>query len=427
MSSTDVALRPEEQAVHGLELAERVFTPERRTAIAQFLNVAPEDPVLVPYLAVCASYGLDPIMGHVWLIPQRVKVRDGEAESWQDRYRPAVGRDGYLAVAHRDSRFAGLQSGVVCEHDTFEVAYEGDPLTDPTVLHRYASKPTISEDGEDMGRYRGRVLGAWAKCYIKDGMPTFYFASLREHGRREQAWEWGTQRGEKTLIWLRDDGTRTTENTGRPAMQWSGAWDYVSPMILKSAQSYVLRIALGITGLVPADELGDRQQLTANSVVAPAMESAEFDWQKLDVSEELRARLRSAVEQANELAPMSWSPAKLQMVLLNRPAEELEARADEIEREVALYEQRIDPADGEPVAVAEPEPEPQAHVQEAVVVDALSEQEQRELEDLRHQEADLEAAREEHEDGSEAWARVSADLDAVRERIRPLAERAGAE
>jgi hypothetical protein len=46
----------------------------------------------------------------------------------------------------------------------------------------------------------------------------------------------------------------------RPMQEWDGAWDYTSTMILKSAQSYVLRIALGVTGFVPVDELRDVEE-----------------------------------------------------------------------------------------------------------------------------------------------------------------------
>lgn len=429
MSGTDLMERPEDQAVHGFELAERVFTEARREAVAQFLNVEATDPVLVPYLVACATYGLSPIMGEIWLIPVKVKVRDGDASRNADRYRPAVGRDGFLSIARRDKRFGGLKGAVVCEHDSFEVDYDGSE-DEPKVLHRFASKPTIFEEGADPGRYRGRVLGAWAKCYVKGQPPQFYFASLREHGQLEQSFEWGSKRGEKLLHFLDAEGKRTFENTGKPLMKWAGAWEYVSAMILKAAQSYVLRIALGITGLAPADEmrLNDASaaaQLDEQPQGGRAMIGAgDFDWSTIEAPEELRERLRTAVDAANELAPMSWAPAKIEMVLTGRSVEELESYAADIEHEVELYESRIDPPSGE--AAATPEHEPEGQVQEAEVVEPaapLTEEERMKIGVLESQEADLNAALEGAEVGSEEHATHLEELAAVERQLTALRAR----
>lgn len=430
MSSSDVALRPEQQAVNGFELAERVFTPERRESVAKFLNITADDPVLVPYLAVCATYGLSPIMGEIWLIPTKVTVRanNGEPEKKEDRYKPAVGRDGFLSIARRDPRFRGLKSAVVCEHDSFEVEYDGSE-DEPKVLHRFASKPTVFDEGVDPSRYRGRIIGAWAKCRVAGGDPTFYFASLREHGKLEHEFEWGQARGERRYVYLDAEGKATFENTGKPKMVWAGAWEYVSAMILKAAQSYVLRIALGITGLAPADEMvldpAERMRLDEQPQGGRAMiGTGEFEWEKIDAPEELRERLRTAVDAANELAPLSWAPAKIEMVLVGRPVDELEARAAEIEHEVELYEQRIDPPSGE--AQETPEERPEGQVADAEVVEPpepLSDEERVTLGGLRHQEADLNAQLDELEIGSETHASCLSDLETVERRRKALEER----
>lgn len=306
MASTEL-VRPEEQAVRGLELAEQFFTAERRTAIARFLGIAAEEPALPAYLAVCASYGLDPIMGQVWLI--ETKAKDGDDKKM---LRPAVGRDGYLAIARRDPSYVGLQSDVVCERDVFEVEWTGNVFTDPKVLHRHASKPTAFGQGEDPARWRGRVLGAWAKVLVRDRPAEWYFASLKEHGR------FGVNQ--------RGDG------------YWKGAWGYTSSMIRKAAQSYVLRIAFGITGLVPADELAAEPEgplMHENGASAQ-----EFDFDRLEVTGPVRERLEQLVATANTLQPMSWPPAKCEMVLLGRSEEDLLSIADDLEREVAAMEER---------------------------------------------------------------------------------------
>lgn len=416
-AGAELELRPEDQAVHGFELVERVFTEERRKQVALFLNVKDTDPVLIPYLVTCVTYGLSPIMGEIWLIPQRMKVKDGDAESWQDRYRPAVGRDGFLSIARRDRRYRGVKGAVVCERDTFEVEYDGSP-NEPRVVHRFASKPTAFEGDESPDKYRGRIIGAWAKCIVDGQDPQFYFASLREHGRLEQEWEWGSNSGEKRLVWLDAEGRATFDRnvTGKPKMVWAGAWDYVSAMILKAAQSYVLRIGFGITGLAPADEMVvQRDALPDGGGVAlvGSAAAAAFDWGRLEAPEELRERLSAAVGAANEVAPLSWTPAKIEMVLLGRPVAELEERAVAIEREVELHSARIDPPPSlSPVQHDEGADVPIGQVEDAEVV--LDPEKRTALE---NQEADLIAALEGEEHGSETHASFLSELQDVERQL----------
>lgn len=306
--STELEVRPEENAVRGLALAEEIFTPDRRLAISRFLGIDAEEPALPAYLAICASYGLDPVMGHVWLIPQRAKVkaRDGDATEWRDVLRPAVGRDGLLAIARRDPSFLGLRSETVHERDAFEVEYGGG-LDDPAVLHRFASKPTQFLDDEDPDRYRGKILGAWAKVRVANRDSVFYFASLREHSR-----------------------TREDRKTGKQV--WDGAWGYTSAMIRKAAQSYVLRIAFGITGVVPVDELA--AGLSGSEEEGIVREGAEPE--DLDLSfvadDDLREALANALRGA-ELTGDPWSTSRVTMTLSHLGADQLREAIERIERE----------------------------------------------------------------------------------------------
>lgn len=418
MSTTELDVRPEEQALRGFEIAERMFTPERRASISKFLNVGEDDPVLLPYLVTCATYGLSPIMGEIWLIPQKVTVRDGDSEKKEDRYRPAVGRDGFLSIARRDKRYRGIMGAVICEHDTFEVEYSGNLESDPKVLHRFASKPTVFEPGASPDRYRGRIIGAWAKALIDGQPPQFYVASIREHGKMEQAFRWGQAKGERVWIWLDEDGKRTEEDTGVPAMVPAGAWDYASAMILKAAQSYVLRIGFGITGLAPADEIvldADEQRKTERGEGPSSFAVADYDWSDFPAPEELRERLIAAVDAVNELAPMSWSPAKIDMVLRGRSETELAERIVEIEAEAEVY--RVNAATRAQAAEEE--------IADAEVVEdkPLTDEERVELEQKRHHAADLEASLDELEAGTEEHATVCEQLNAVESQIRPLAAR----
>lgn len=401
MSGTDM-IRPEDVAAHGFELAERVFTEQRRVQVAQFLNIEPSDPVLVPYLVAAATYGLSPIMGEMWLVPYRATVRDGSgARTKVDRYRPAVTRDGFLSIARRDRRYLGLQGAVMCEHDSYDVSYSGDVMSDPIVVHRWASKPTVFEDGEDPERWRGRPLLAWAKCFVQGQPPVFFEARLREYARREQRWSWGAGKGERVLWWLDDEGRETSAHTGRPAVVWAGAWGYLTGMLLKSAQSYVLRTAFGITGLVPLDEMAhelapppDASAWSTVQASASAATSDGFDWSRLTCSPEMAVRVREAVEAANALSPMSWSPAKCEMVLVGVDDATLERTVEGIEREVALHSQRVDPP---PSEVTEVEGE------QATDAEVLSDGEARIVEAMR-----------EHPPGSEEHEALAVELAALR-------------
>jgi hypothetical protein len=364
----------EERNLRGLELAEQHFPPERRAQVAAFLEVPAESPALLPFLAWCAANRYSPIAGHVWLIPKKIKAKDGEPE--RTIYKPAVGRDGLLHKA-RESKgkpngYRGLKFGVVCERDTFEVEEDGS-MDGPKILHRYASKPTEFAPDESPDRYRGRVIGAWAKCFVDGEPPTFYFANLREHGRLRHVWDYNPNEHSRKPIYLDAEGKKTWAEFGeggmrnRPLQEWEGAWEYLSTMILKAAQSYVLRIALGITGIVPVDELRDvtswKEGDTGAAVETGVMAApeAEFDFDVLTADEELRERLRHAVETANEQEPFAWGPAKCEMVLSGRTDDELRTFVEQIERENDLREQRIAKAAGEePVVdaeVVEEEPE----------------------------------------------------------------------
>lgn len=416
MSSTDLALRHEERATHGLQLAEEIFTPERRVAIAQFLNVQADDPAMLPYLATCAAYQLDPVMGQIWLIPQKVRVQDGDATVNVTRYRPAVGRDGYLAIARREPRYMGLKGQVVCEHDTFEVEYDGSEH-EPKVLHKFASKPVAFAADEPPHRWRGKILGAWARAIVAGQPDTFFYAPIHEFMRMREKWE--GPRGNRRKV---------VDANGRPIMEAEGAWGYVSTMILKAAQSYVLRIGLGITGLVPADEVAGLQgheltgQPDTEGTVADA--SIEFDFSTVTADPGLASALDELVTRVNELAPLSWTPAKCEMVMANADDAQLKRIVAQLEREVEALEARSQRGSA-PSAAEQPVPEPDGQVEEPAaesgseadeeVADAevVPEVDEEHVAALRKRLADLEERMEGVEPETEEFAALSDEIDQV--------------
>lgn len=315
------------EKTNSLALAGEMFTAEEQAAIASFVGVQPEDPALMPYLAICAKWGLDPVAGQIWLIETKVKGRDGNPDTY--RKRPAVGRDGYLAIANSTPGYRGMHSGVVCALDVFEVEHDTANPDSPRILHRYRSKPTEGEEANS--RYRGPVIGAWAKVLMEGRPATYFFASIREYGKFGQ-----------------------DRNTGESYAK--GSWGYASAMILKAAQSNALRIAIGITGTAPADEMigehidaeGAREEPAGLQDIEQAIVNA---LDSLDLPQDLVGELLEALLRVNELDPFSWAGAKVSMRLVGRSESEAREVLEEVRRDIARAEQRA--ADAEARAADE--------------------------------------------------------------------------
>lgn len=432
VASTALATVPvEERGLRGLQLAEEMFTPAQREQVAAMLTVPTDSPALMPYLALCVAEGFSPWANHVWLIPKKIKVRaqDGE-EVEETKHLPAVGRDGLLHKARQSPLFEDLDFGVVCEHDTFE-AWRDPEAREWKVLHRQASKPTEFAEGEAPDRWRGRVIGAWALLYLKGKRPTYYFANLREHGRLKQTWAYNPEAHKRKPLWRGPKGVTFDEfsqidgkvERNAPVQEWEGAWDYLSTMILKSAQSYVCRIGLGVTGFVPVDELRNVEEWQAGDVGPSSaalgsvtIESADVSKIVPDAPEELRMQLQRAIDAANDQEPFSWAPAKCEMVLTGRSEDELRAILEGIERENELRAQRADRASAAAAAAAPAEEE----VDGEVVEGELTAEQRDRVEAARHRLADLQAARDELQAGSEQDAALAAEMDQVEAEIRSI-------
>ncbi|MGH2900905.1 MAG: hypothetical protein ACRDMZ_19675, partial [Solirubrobacteraceae bacterium] len=212
-------------------------------------------------------------------------------------------------------------------------------------------------------------------------------------------------------------GERLTQN--RPVQEWEGAWDYTSTMILKSAQSYVCRIGLGVTGFVPVDELRAPDEWAATPAAGATVveeATAEFDFDALAGDDDLHERLRRAIDTANEQEAFAWGPAKCEMVLTHRSADELAGIVEQIEQENDLREQRIAKRAGE----AEPEI-PDAEVVEkpdASPDAAASSADTERVEVLQRRLANLQAAR--HAGTAEQEGEIVAEIDQIEAELRSL-------
>ena len=299
--------------VNSLAAAEEMFPVEARQAIAQFLTIPPEDPALIPYLAICAKWDLDPVAGQIWLIEQKIKGRNGTPDRWVKK--PAVGRDGFLAIARRSPEFEGMDFDTVYSGDDFWVERNGN---DHVVHHTYKMIPNEFEQNEDPRGYRGTLIGAYCKVYLKGRRPVFYFAPLKEHA----------QTG--------------TDQSGRGYYQ--GAWKYTSTMIIKSAQSVALRLAFGITGVIPTDEMSQADRESGGKgegrevIESVPMEDVILE---LGFGEEITRELTEEVIAVNAEAPNSWGAAKLKMRLTGKPEEDAQLVLNEIRRERELRAERL--------------------------------------------------------------------------------------
>jgi hypothetical protein len=329
---TEVAIRPGETGALAFRpqdvfaQMEEAFPLERRKQIAAFLSIDADHPAMLPLLAISAAYGLNPMMGEIWLIPKAIREkRNGKWETVGYKYSPSVGRDGLLSRARRDPSYIGTKFSEVCANDEFSVEESADFMDPPLITHR--KKGGRAE--------RGAVIGAWALVRLKGRPYTYYFADITEHGR-----------------------TKTTD-TG---VKWDGAWDYTSTMIIKSAVSYALRLSLGITGVVPLDELSpeDRRQYG----IDPDAEKEEEPRQMAELPPEFWEEVEGIAgpDVANRLviATSSWQPARIEMTLTGRSAaelstllEQLEGPAEEIREAEIVDEDENKAPEEEPVKLNE--------------------------------------------------------------------------
>lgn len=294
-----------------LSLAQR-FSAEEQESIAQKVHVAKDDAAFQRYLGMAQFYGLSPQLDEIWLIEGR--DFDPKVGDWVDVLRPAVGRDGFLKIARRDENFKQVRGNVVCANDHFSFHDDGENVV---IDHSATLTREDGEGGSEIAEVRGAVLGAWGKCFYRDDTPPFfYYAPISEYGKRGS---------------VAADGAEPEED-------WVGAWSYTSALILKCAQSYVLRLGVGITGLAPADEI---RPGTADLSIAGASRQKEAVGgieeivNGLDIEQDTKDDLIQCLQAINELSPFSWATAKVSIVLDGADQAQAEKVVMQISEEIA--------------------------------------------------------------------------------------------
>lgn len=261
------------------------FDEQQITAIRATVAQDCNNAELVMFLEVAARYELDPFAKQIF------------AAKIDNRVQIIVSRDGLLAHAHRQADFKGLIGDVVHENDTFQISYEDGVRK---ISHTYAQKE------------RGNLLGAWAEVHREGHEPTFFYAKLDEYARTGKT-PWAKQ---------------------------------TSAMILKVAETYALRKAYSVSGVVGEEEMQRPEgRAPANLTAAPELDFGNDD---------LGQRLTDLFDEANTVVPGSYRPAKVES-LLSGPAEDLDERREALANELADFIAEHTVVDA--VVVEDPEPE----------------------------------------------------------------------
>ena len=145
------------------------------------------------FMYLAKTYQLDPMTKEIWFI------------KYNEKAVPIImtSRDGYLAIANRNSHYKGLISDVVHENDEFEKLTE-------EVKHKYGCKD------------RGKIIGAYALGYRDDReYPVYVYAHFDEYFKKNSS------------IWTQ----------------------YGSAMILKCAEAMMFKRLFSISGLVTKEEI----------------------------------------------------------------------------------------------------------------------------------------------------------------------------
>lgn len=152
--------------------------------------------------AVANNLGLNPLTKEVQFVGRRAKIKEGNIEKWVEKIEPMVGRDGFLAIAHRTKDFAGIET---------------------TSAVKEAPKLNASGEWDSI-----KTLVATCKVFKKGVEKPFVV---------EVAYNEYVQ----------------TTNEGKPTKFWAGMPD---TMLKKVAESQALRKAFNINGVSSAEEMG---------------------------------------------------------------------------------------------------------------------------------------------------------------------------
>lgn len=279
----------------------------QRLALLQEMspNTSPGD--IGQMLEIAARYDLDPFAKEIYCA--RGTRRDGSA----GKLLIMVSRDGLRKVARRNG--LRLRGDVIREKDDFQVTWKPEQES-PEISHTYNG---ISQTK------RGEIVGAWAIVYdaeTKEPMgfnvaPQVEYMPEDENHRKKSAW--GKTPSIMTL-------TAAERNALRQATPLSG----------------LLTETDKIRVLAEGDDDGANDPSTAEGQAAIDAFIA-----VLDLEPDLKARIRNAVKDANEVAPGSYPLSKVQLTFTGIPGDQAETEAAHVEEYAAGQRARKEKAAAE--------------------------------------------------------------------------------
>lgn len=213
----------------------KIETSERDTKIAEISGLTAEqvailkatvakntsDTELAYFLSVCKTVDLSPFNKEIWC------YKDGRGNLLV-----FAGRDGFLAKAQRNPAFNGIRSAEIRENDEWEINV---PAGD---VHHKVTK---------LGAERGKIIGAYAMVFRKDGELTLEFAEFDTYNKPYSVWK-----------------------------------SHPADMIKKVAETHALKKAFGISAIQSEYDFE-----TKGNVAIPIMTEAVIDTDKL--TENLKA------------------------------------------------------------------------------------------------------------------------------------------
>lgn len=240
------------------------------------------------FLEIAARYELDPFAKQIYLAKMGNKPGSPCAV--------IVSRDGLLAVAHRQPDFRGMVGDVVREKDNFRVVYEDGKRK---VHHEWG---TAKSAPDESGHPRGKIIGAWAMVHREGKESTFFYAEMDEYNTGQNVWK-----------------------------------DKPSSMILKVPETYALRKAYSISGVVGEEEV--RLERNGDGLTALPQEV------NYGPNPDLAMELREKIDKARALDKTRWTMPKLHALFAEPVTEERQKEVLEMVNDALAQEQA-----GEPVA-----------------------------------------------------------------------------
>lgn len=200
----------------------------------QFFPPNTKDNMEVQYcLEVAKQFNLNPITKQIYFVPRKAQDDNGV---WHEKIEPLVGRDGFLAIAHRTGAFGGIE-------------------TISTI-----KEVPIRENGQ--WKMKKDLVGICKVWRTDSEMPFIVEVAYGEYVQTKKD-------GEPTKFWSKPD-----------------------TMIKKVAESQALRKAFNISGLYSPEEVGvgidDRGNVTIDVETVDASIDVEAENQKL-VEQEMAA------------------------------------------------------------------------------------------------------------------------------------------